>query len=63
MQDSPTLAQLLVFPVVMEMFSDLTEANRRVARALDSHAALQQEVLRLSAEVREMSAGRYADST
>lgn len=45
---SPSLGELMVFPVVQKMFNNLTEAQRRIGEALDSQASLQQEILRLS---------------
>lgn len=62
MEDSPSLAELLVYPAVEKIFNDLTEANRRVARALDSQDTLQKEILRMSIEIREANAGRYMSS-
>lgn len=45
---APSLGELLSFPPVQELYNDLADANRRVARALDAQASLQQEILRLS---------------
>lgn len=55
----PSLGELLAFPAVQELYNDLAEANRRVARALDTTGTLQQEILRLSSIVQSDSGARY----
>lgn len=47
-----SLGQLLVSePAVQDLWNDLAEANRRIARALDSRTQMEQELLRLSSMI------------
>lgn len=57
----PTLGELLAYPAVQELYNDLAEANRRVARSLDTTGTLQQEILRLSSLLQSESSARYAN--
>lgn len=63
MDNSPSLAEVLAYPVVQRMWNDLAEANRRIARALDSQDTLQKEILRLSCEIREINVSKHAYGT
>lgn len=58
LSQGPPLSELLSYPAVQEMYNDLTEANRRVARALDAQASLQQEILRLSGLLQSFMSGK-----
>lgn len=60
--DSPTLADLLAYPAVQELYNDLMQANRRVAQALESQDNLQKEILRLSHDLWDVK-GKYLDGT
>lgn len=57
-EKSPSLGELMVFPVVQKMYNNLTEAQRRIGEALDSQTVLQQEILRLSRLLLPETGGR-----
>lgn len=62
LSQGPPLSELLSYPAVQEMYNDLTEANRRVARALDAQASLQQEILRLSGMLQSFMSGKSIEN-
>lgn len=55
----PSLAELLRYPAVQQLYNDLTEANRCVTQALKAQGQLQQEILRLSSIIRSDAASQY----
>lgn len=59
---APSLGELLSYPAVQELYNDLAEANRRVARVLDSQAHMQQEILRLLGMIQPERGVGYMDS-
>lgn len=54
---SLTLQDLLVNPVVQDLFREWTTANRRISEALETQSCLHRENLKLAAEIQSMRTG------
>lgn len=54
-RQNPTIGELLVYPVVQEMWSNLQEAQQRIARAFDAQGHLQAEIIRLASMIQPHS--------
>lgn len=50
-----------MYPVAQELYNDLADANKRIARALDAQNLLQQEILRLSRMLQPGEDARYLE--